>query len=159
MMTSLHLATPDQNEYNEYYHKYVSKVPDGDFLEIYASQASMLQDLLGDLSDDEAEKLHEPYTWTLKFGVESKSEKQIYVLQRAKSETQTVKESSLKLNEAINEVCPRSGKPVVANSLTSYRGYTVGFCNQHCRDDFASDIEGSSGDREFFDKIIEKKKQ
>lgn len=62
----------------------------------------------------------------------------------------------LKLSDAINSHCPRSGKPVVASSLTTYRGYTVGFCNQHCRDDFARDIEAAVTDRAFFDETIAK---
>jgi hypothetical protein len=67
-------------------------------------------------------------------------------------------DNALKLSDAINEKCPRSGKPVVANSLTSYRGFTVGFCNQHCRDDFANDMENCEMERKFFDAIIDKKK-
>lgn len=66
MITSSNLATPNQNEYDTYYHQYISKVPNGDFLEVYVGQASMLQDLFGGLSDDELNRLHEPYTWTLK---------------------------------------------------------------------------------------------
>ena len=60
---------------------------------------------------------------------------------------------------AINRVCPRSGKPVAADSLTRYREVTVGFCNQHCRDDFAANVESRSKDRAFFDKLIDAKKQ
>jgi hypothetical protein len=30
---------------------------------------------------------------------------------------------------AINRYCPHSGKPVAGDSLTTYRGLTVGFCN------------------------------
>ncbi len=56
----------------------------------------------------------------------------------------------------INENCPRSGKPVVEDSLTEYRGYTVGFCNTHCRDDFAADPKASPSDRKAFDAIIAK---
>jgi hypothetical protein len=33
-------------------------------------------------------------------------------------------------------VCPWSGKPVSADSLTRYRGSVVGFCNTGCRDKF-----------------------
>ena len=35
----------------------------------------------------------------------------------------------LKLEDAINTVCPWSGKPISADSLTRYRGAVVGFCN------------------------------
>ncbi len=64
----------------------------------------------------------------------------------------------LKLSDAINMTCPRSGKAVVPNSLTTYRGVTVGFCNQHCRDDFASNVDERPRDREFFDDILAKRK-
>ncbi len=58
---------------------------------------------------------------------------------------------------AINSVCPRSGKAVAADSLTVYRGHTVGFCNPHCRDDFAADPKLCPGDRAFFDRLIDAK--
>ena len=61
---------------------------------------------------------------------------------------------SLELANAINALCPRSGKPVVATSLTTYRGYTVGFCNEGCRDDFAANIADRPDDRRFFDLAI-----
>jgi hypothetical protein len=56
----------------------------------------------------------------------------------------------------INDVCPRSGKEVVDDSLTEYRGYVVGFCNQHCRDDFAAHVDERPADREYFDAVIER---
>jgi hypothetical protein len=43
---------------------------------------------------------------------------------------------SLRLEDCINDVCPWSGKPVSADSLTLYRGQVVGFCNTGCRDKF-----------------------
>ncbi len=43
---------------------------------------------------------------------------------------------ALDLADCINEVCPWSGKPVAADSLTLYRGDVVGFCNPGCRDKF-----------------------
>lgn len=42
----------------------------------------------------------------------------------------------LKLDDAVNDRCPWSGKPVSADSLTTYRGHVVGFCNPGCRDKF-----------------------
>jgi hypothetical protein len=42
----------------------------------------------------------------------------------------------LDLADCINSVCPWSGKPVAADSLTRYRGSVVGFCNPGCRDKF-----------------------
>jgi len=55
----------------------------------------------------------------------------------------------------INAVCPRSGKPVAADSLTTYRGRIVGFCNPHCRDDFAARPEACVEDRAFFDRLLD----
>jgi len=43
---------------------------------------------------------------------------------------------ALDLADCINDVCPWSGKPVAADSLTLYRGNVVGFCNPGCRDKF-----------------------
>ena len=56
--------------------------------------------------------------------------------------------------EALNKYCPRSGKPVEADSLTEYRGQTVGFCNPGCRDDFAQNIADSKHDTRYFDVLI-----
>jgi hypothetical protein len=42
----------------------------------------------------------------------------------------------LRLEDCINEVCPWSGKPISADSLTLYRNRVVGFCNTACRDKF-----------------------
>ncbi len=43
---------------------------------------------------------------------------------------------ALNLKDCVNDVCPWSGKPVSADSLTTYRGTVVGFCNPACRDKF-----------------------
>jgi YHS domain-containing protein len=42
----------------------------------------------------------------------------------------------LSLEDCVNDVCPWSGKPVSADSLTLYKGKVVGFCNTGCRDKF-----------------------
>ena len=42
----------------------------------------------------------------------------------------------LRLEDSVNDVCPWSGDPVSADSLTRYRGKVVGFCNTGCRDKF-----------------------
>jgi YHS domain-containing protein len=57
----------------------------------------------------------------------------------------------LSLEDCINEVCPWSGKPVSADSLTRYRGKVVGFCNTGCRDKFEAAAAA-------FDSAIEGKK-
>lgn len=41
-----------------------------------------------------------------------------------------------RLEDAVNETCPWSGDPIAADSLTTYRGAVVGFCNPGCRDKF-----------------------
>ena len=62
------------------------------------------------------------------------------------------------MSAAINKLCPRSGKPVVDDSLTTYRGHVVGFCNPGCRDDFAAkiarDVTASEHDTRYFDALI-----
>ncbi len=44
--------------------------------------------------------------------------------------------SGLRLEDAVNELCPWSGDPISADSLTLYKGQVVGFCNSGCRDKF-----------------------
>ncbi|MEQ1894802.1 MAG: hypothetical protein ABL998_19850 [Planctomycetota bacterium] len=56
---------------------------------------------------------------------------------------------------ALNATCPRSGKPVAADSLTIYRERVVGFCNTHCRDDFRAHVAERPADRAFFDALID----
>lgn len=54
----------------------------------------------------------------------------------------------------LNAVCPRSGSPVALDSLTFYRDRVVGFCNPHCRDDFATHVAERPQDRTFFDALL-----
>ena len=49
-------------------------------------------------------------------------------------------DGGLKLEDAVNDTCPWSGKPIAEDSLTLYRGQTVGFCNPGCRDKFAAAV-------------------
>jgi len=56
----------------------------------------------------------------------------------------------LRLDDAVNEICPWSGDPISADSLTLYRGKVVGFCNPGCRDKFAAAIRA-------FDSAIEER--
>lgn len=46
-------------------------------------------------------------------------------------------DTTLRIEDAVNETCPWSGKPIAADSLTLYNGAVVGFCNPDCRDRFA----------------------
>ncbi|KAA2234925.1 glutathione S-transferase [Salinarimonas soli] len=55
---------------------------------------------------------------------------------------------TLNIEDAVNEACPWSGKPVAADALTLYRDHVVGFCNPGCRDKFAAAVA-------HFDRAIE----
>ena len=46
----------------------------------------------------------------------------------------------LHIEDAINETCPWSGKPISADSLTLYNGAVVGVCNPDCRDKLAKAV-------------------
>jgi hypothetical protein len=55
-----------------------------------------------------------------------------------------------RLEDCVNSVCPWSGKPVSADSLTRYKDKVVGFCNTGCRDKFEAATSA-------FDRAIEGK--
>ena len=57
----------------------------------------------------------------------------------------------LRFEDCVNDVCPWSGDPVSADSLTRYKGNVVGFCNTGCRDKFEKATRA-------FDAAIEGKK-
>ncbi len=48
---------------------------------------------------------------------------------------------ALQIEDAVNETCPWSGRPIAADSLARYRRRVVGFCNPGCRDKFAAAIQ------------------
>ena len=54
----------------------------------------------------------------------------------------------LSIEGCVNETCPWSGEPVSADSLTTYRGEVVGFCNTGCRDKFEKAVNA-------FDQMID----
>jgi len=58
--------------------------------------------------------------------------------------------TDLRLEDCVNKVCPWSGEPVSADSLTIYQGKVVGFCNTGCRDKFEKAASA-------FDAAIERK--
>lgn len=55
---------------------------------------------------------------------------------------------ALRREDAVNVICPWSGKPISDDALTVYRGAVVGFCNPGCRDKFDAAITA-------FDRVIE----
>ena len=48
---------------------------------------------------------------------------------------------ALRIEDAVNETCPWSGKLIDAGSLTVYKGQVVGFCNPGCRDKFERAVQ------------------
>jgi hypothetical protein len=42
------------------------------------------------------------------------------------------------VEDAVNETCPFSGKPIREDSLTRYQGKVIGFCSPGCRDKFVA---------------------
>lgn len=56
---------------------------------------------------------------------------------RMPNATPAPSKTPLRIEDAVNDVCPWSGKPIAADSLTLYNGAVVGFCNPECRDKFA----------------------
>lgn len=52
---------------------------------------------------------------------------------------------TLHIDDAVNEACPWSGKPIAADALTLYRGAVVGFCNPGCRDKFEAAVKHFEG--------------
>ncbi|MCJ2073039.1 glutathione S-transferase [Methylobacterium sp. J-030] len=58
----------------------------------------------------------------------------------------TPDQHTLHIEDAINETCPWSGKPISADSLTLYNGAVVGFCNPECRDKFAKALRSFEAD-------------
>jgi len=61
------IGRPAASEYHEYYGPYVDCVPEGDLLELLRSQVDDLKGLVKRVvENDEASRLHEPYTWTIK---------------------------------------------------------------------------------------------
>ncbi len=60
------LNRPAAEEYNAYYDGYIQHVPEGDLFELMAAQVDELNEVFDGVSNDVAETLHAPYTWTLK---------------------------------------------------------------------------------------------
>lgn len=68
MMISPDLASarPGRDEYFEYYDTYVSKVPDGNIVQQLRCQVDELQAFFDRVSEEVAQQIHPPYTWTIK---------------------------------------------------------------------------------------------
>ena len=60
---------------------------------------------------------------------------------------------TLRLEDCVNAICPWSGEPVSADSLTLYRGQVVGFCNTGCRDKFETAVSLFEAELKAIDEI------
>ena len=50
-------------------------------------------------------------------------------------------DTPLDVEDAVNETCPWSGKPIAADSLTTYRDAVVGFGSPDLRDRFEAAVK------------------
>ena len=60
------ITKPAQNQYPEYYQKYIDKVPDGNILEIFKANKAKNIELLSTLSDKQAEHRYAEGKWSIK---------------------------------------------------------------------------------------------
>jgi hypothetical protein len=56
-------------------------------------------------------------------------------------------DTPINIEDAVNETCPWSGKPIAPDALATYRDVVVGFCNPGFRDKFEAAVK-------HFDKAI-----
>jgi len=65
-MSTVTIERPAADEYAEYYGRYVSKVPDGDIIELLRQQPAETMALLRGLSPEQANFAYAPGKWTIK---------------------------------------------------------------------------------------------
>lgn len=61
-----HTRRPEKDESFEHYHNYIKQVPAGDYYSLLEGQIAELRSVLGNVNENDAMKLHSPYTWTVK---------------------------------------------------------------------------------------------
>lgn len=66
MTTATKFSTPAENEYDSYYHQYISLFQPQDFVSEFRSQPQQLVELFQDVDAAELQKPHDPFTWTIK---------------------------------------------------------------------------------------------
>ena len=66
MTTKEPILDISDDEYAEYYHQYISLFRPRDFFTEFRNQPRELEELLIDVLDEECNRCHKPYTWTLK---------------------------------------------------------------------------------------------
>jgi hypothetical protein len=57
---------PNSDEYFEYYHSYVSQVPEGNLITLAEAQIAEIEAFFRNVAEEQAVVLHAPYTWTIK---------------------------------------------------------------------------------------------
>ena len=57
---------PQENEFAEYYGRYINRVPEGDLVEILESQLTYVKSLLNNVGESDSNVVHPPYTWTIR---------------------------------------------------------------------------------------------
>lgn len=65
-MPASYTARPEASEYAPYYDTYVSKVPNGDIIQLLSTQINETMALLGDLPEKQAEYRYAPDKWNVK---------------------------------------------------------------------------------------------
>ena len=56
---------PTADEYNPYYGRYIDLVPEGDICDVLERQIADFEGVLKAIPQQQAQVLHEPYTWTI----------------------------------------------------------------------------------------------
>ena len=65
-MATVSIQRPDPSEYKDYFATYIDLVTEPDVIGLLQAQVPELRKLLESVAPQELEKLHEPYTWTIK---------------------------------------------------------------------------------------------
>src|SRR5690242_6154812 len=60
------MRRPDPSEYAPFYESYLAQVPESDVVMALREGLSATRELLRGVSDEEAMRIHPPYTWTAK---------------------------------------------------------------------------------------------
>lgn len=64
--TTTGIERPGQGEYNPYYQRYLTDVPDGDLLELLQLQGAEMVSLLRSISEDKSTYRYEPGKWSVR---------------------------------------------------------------------------------------------
>ncbi len=60
------MQRPDPGEYNEYYHRYVTLLPEGDIVDILTAQLNEIEETLSDLDEEKAGFRYADGKWSIK---------------------------------------------------------------------------------------------